>query len=1074
MYRSSPAKKFGPLTLLAVAQLVVVLAVSGTDPSATGDALAVGTAAGVPLDSGVVEQAGTAPVDGAGDVPVAVDGGGATAEVPDGSGAAAVPAAGAPATSGGSAGSAAAPGGGAAAAGGSAGGGGAAAPTAPRATAGSTAHCVDGRQFDPKIDFFAPPCVPGVPGAAVAGNRATGLGVSKDTITVVHYVGDAGAEVNAILRAQGLYYDATDARTANAAFQTFINKNYQLHGRKVAIRTYQGTCRTVPPDQQCLNAEMNRIAKQFKPFAVYYNTTVCSACFAELARNKVVTFGGAGFSEEFRNELKPYNYDAGMSSTRMSRLFAELWCNQMAGKPAVQAGSQNPAQDLRKVTRQLGVVSTNDPDNERVIKKVLYPALAKCGQSVKGHEYFYEQNVGTAATQSAASAAAMNTRTNPATSVVCFCDPVAPQFLYNAQSTNNYWPEALIASNQAVDVDPVAQSYMSGLACPQPQRGCVFDGALGLGQSDKARTPGELAGIKVFRSVSKDPLPVPDAIMEGFWTQWNMFASLLQAAGPELTPARMAAAAPTLGSRGGGTTGRARKAFEDGELSWTRDVYLTYFNKNRTSPFNSKKGSYQQADGGRRYSLGSWASGPSRPCRRASSAGSGCGDGSSGGSGRRSLSRQRSRPAAAPGPPTPLGSAARARRRFVQHRQVRRGQRPDDVLHDLRLRQGAAQAELGQPARGWQHRPLQGADRGVEVADGAAEAAAELVDVPAERAQPLEQLAPGGQHRGGVLGQPVLLPGVGDGAQQRQQGGRRRQVDPPGEGVLQQRRVGLQGRAEQGLPRQEQHDELRRGRQGAPVGLVGEPVDVRPQVARVRGGALGPLPVVDGLDRLQVGREGHLGVDDDGAAADQPHHEVGAQRSPGARHGRLLLEVAAVEHAGVLADAAQLQLAPAAAGLRPAQGVDERGGLPAELRGALRHGGHLLAQLGRGAHPLPVEAVQPPLDPVELVAQRLDHRLDRPGALRHVGVAGPQPGLGELGGGELRAQRGGAQRVRARSRPRGRRAGRRRAGRRRARRVAGPCPDRRTRHRQERRGALPVDELPERRAGLAHRVGGGR
>ena len=59
----------------------------------------------------------------------------------------------------------------------------------------------------------------------------------------------------------------------------------------------------------------------------------------------------------------------------MSRLFAEFWCKQLAGKPAIYAGAQNPAQDFRKTKRQLGVVSTNDPDNERVIRKVLYPAL---------------------------------------------------------------------------------------------------------------------------------------------------------------------------------------------------------------------------------------------------------------------------------------------------------------------------------------------------------------------------------------------------------------------------------------------------------------------------------------------------------------------------------------------------------------------------------------------------------------------------------------------------------------------------------------------------------------------------
>ncbi len=492
MYRSSPARKYGPLALLAAAQLVVVLVAPSTAPSSTEAELAGGT-----FDSGVtaVDGGGGVAADGtaldAGSGDPALDGtagtggdlaGGGT--VDSGGGATS----GGGGTSGGSTGSTGSTGGGTATSGGgSTGSTGGSTRTAGGTTTtggttssatGSTAHCVEGRQFDPKIDFYAPPCVPGVPGAAAANPGATSLGVTKDKVLIVHYLQDYGAEVNAILRAQGLYYDASDARVFNAAFQKFMNTKYNLHGRKIEIRTFQGTCRTVPPDQQCLNAEMNKIAKQFKPFAVYFPGTVCSACYAELARNKVVTFGGAGFSEEFRNALKPYNYDAGMSSTRMAQTFAEFWCKQMAGKNAVYAGTQNPAQNFRTMKRQIGVVSTNDPDNEKVIRGVLYPALAKCGTKVNGHEYFYEQNVGTAATQSQAGTAIMNSRTNPATSVVCFCDPVAPQFSYNAATNNNYWPEVLFASNQALDVDTVGQTYMSGLACPQPQRGCAFDGCL--------------------------------------------------------------------------------------------------------------------------------------------------------------------------------------------------------------------------------------------------------------------------------------------------------------------------------------------------------------------------------------------------------------------------------------------------------------------------------------------------------------------------------------------------------------------------------------------------------------------
>ena len=56
----------------------------------------------------------------------------------------------------------------------------------------------------------------------------TAQGVTKDKILLVHYIPDYGAEVNAVLRAQGLYYDAGNARIANAAYQGFMNKAYNL------------------------------------------------------------------------------------------------------------------------------------------------------------------------------------------------------------------------------------------------------------------------------------------------------------------------------------------------------------------------------------------------------------------------------------------------------------------------------------------------------------------------------------------------------------------------------------------------------------------------------------------------------------------------------------------------------------------------------------------------------------------------------------------------------------------------------------------------------------------------------
>src|SRR5260370_34520723 len=105
-----------------------------------------------------------------------------------------------------------------------------------------------------------------------------------------------------------------------------------------------------------------------------------------------------------------------------------------------KAGRQNPAQNCNGPPRRLGVISTNDPDNENTVTQVLNSALQRgCGDHI-WHTYFYSQNINTAAQQVAAGIAAMDTPTNPANVVLCLCDPVAPQFLYQGEADNNYWP----------------------------------------------------------------------------------------------------------------------------------------------------------------------------------------------------------------------------------------------------------------------------------------------------------------------------------------------------------------------------------------------------------------------------------------------------------------------------------------------------------------------------------------------------------------------------------------------------------------------------------------------------------
>lgn len=476
---------------------------------------------------------------------------------------------------------------------------------------GDTTHCVNGRQFDPAIAFWAPPCVPGTIGATgVANGGSTYQGVSDSEIVLVDYVSNYGAEVNAILQAQGSLVTYEDAKVLDAAWERFINERYVLYGRKVKIITYQGQCQSVPPNYSCLIPEMDSIVNTYKPFAVNWQTTLCSACYAELARLKVVAVGGVGFSNDLAAALAPYFYSADESSTNIEQHFAEFYCAQMTG-PVAYAGKQNPAQDFNGKPRVLGIISTNDPDNESTVRKFLVPLLKqKCGVTVD-HFYFYDQDINTAAKQVAAGIAAMNTPVNPATTVLCLCDQVAPAFLFSGEQSNNYYPENVIATDQGMDYDKTGQNYGPdkggpSLGCPSPQVGCEYDLAFGIGEIGVEEPKDNNPGIRIFAAGGGTALPgsVEGKTATSVAKQWIMLANLIEAAGPNLTPQSMSDQAASLGSVGGPGTPNELLRFPNGSGYWTQDAKLIYFNRNRTSAYNGLPGAYIQV--GDRVTLGGW------------------------------------------------------------------------------------------------------------------------------------------------------------------------------------------------------------------------------------------------------------------------------------------------------------------------------------------------------------------------------------------------------------------------------------------------------------------------------------
>ncbi len=476
---------------------------------------------------------------------------------------------------------------------------------------GDRSHCSGDREYSTSIDYYAPVCTPGTIGGPYDNGGSTSQGVIGKTITVVSIYADAGAIVDSILKGEGLYVSFDQTKQVNEAFQNFINSHYVLWGRKLNIETYQATCQTVPPDYSCLLAEMDSIVSTYHPYAVDWVTTVCSECYARLAQDHTVSLGGVGFSDAFAQANAPYFWSTGESSTRVEQGFAKFWCRQLtsreSGRTVRFAQNNNPAQKFNGHKRVLGVISTNDPDNEDTVTNVLVPALNRdCGDggSVAQHHYFYAQDINTAAQQINAGISAMDTSSDPATDVLCLCDPVAPELLYSGEQEHNYWPENVLADVQGMGVDPIAQSYVpspsrASLACPTPSEGCEFDTAFGITSGADLAPPAQQTGPKVYAAGGGTNLPMQPYVATGDWENWNMLASLIENTGPDLTPARMASAAPSMGTIGGGTTGHPELGFLRGSYDWTIDTRVVYWDKSAVSSYDHQPGTYVQIEGKR-------------------------------------------------------------------------------------------------------------------------------------------------------------------------------------------------------------------------------------------------------------------------------------------------------------------------------------------------------------------------------------------------------------------------------------------------------------------------------------------
>ena len=470
--------------------------------------------------------------------------------------------------------------------------------TTTRTPDGDVRHCKDGRQFGGIT--IPPPCVPKWTGTDNGG--ATYRGVTDRTVKVVRFDQRADPTLETFFRQLDLAATDAEEDAFMAAAEKFINRRFELYGRKIVFETYKSTCETLPPAPKCFRADMARLVETKDPFFVVWNAPITSAAFDELSARKVLNAGGWQFSDRFTNDRRPYHWDVFMSGSRIAQHVAEYWCKRLAGRiprfagPAV--GKFDPARP-----RVLGVVAADDSANQQVLHE-LEDRVRRCGGGVKA-TYSFQQDPDRAAEQINAGLDRMIEA--GVTTLVCLCDAATPYFIVAGCDSKNYHPEHFIPGTGLMDFDAAARLYTNST---QWRKGPARNsGAFGIGSLPTLQPFASNDAVRVWRAAGNEGEPYHMAIFD--WLYYDMIATLIQMAGPVLTPATVERGAFATGSYGGwkatgGNPYVPKAGFGPGDYTWIDDAREIVWSATTGSKLDGERGTYISPNGGRRYEAGQW------------------------------------------------------------------------------------------------------------------------------------------------------------------------------------------------------------------------------------------------------------------------------------------------------------------------------------------------------------------------------------------------------------------------------------------------------------------------------------
>jgi hypothetical protein len=449
---------------------------------------------------------------------------------------------------------------------------------------------------------YAAPCV-----SKWSGNNGGGTwnGVTGNTITIAirHTADSTGANSLAtqaeVEAAGGVAYSTAEQYTQQLV--AYFNKVFELYGRQVKLVDFNGqgnyTNEELDQDQAGACADADAIASSHAFGVIDFEGNFEPGPFAECAqRYKLyIPEGAAYFPESFYQQLNPYVWAITMNCTLISQVFAEFAGKQLFPFNAKWAG-RNGITDLSALPRKIAEYIPNNAGYQDCATYGKNLLEQKYGVPAnRMDQYNYALDISTFPQD--AQRAIVQFSSNNDTSVELACDPISPIFLTQDAVQQNYYPEWVLNGVALTDTDNFAQLWDQ-----QSINGHLF-GMSQAGDTATLLSPSGEAG----RVLTAAGVPINPSSVVDYYELLPMFDQL-QAAGPDLTPANIAAGSAGL-PPGGSDTSPEGPWYMGNTHTLIRGSREIYWNGSGTSAGDGKQGTYVSIYGGRFFQANEFPSG---------------------------------------------------------------------------------------------------------------------------------------------------------------------------------------------------------------------------------------------------------------------------------------------------------------------------------------------------------------------------------------------------------------------------------------------------------------------------------